>query len=69
MKPKPQKRREAIAAALRGIGLSDDPAQFDSDIHSWRCRYPERYGRCDCFTEAVETTARAVEEIDEEEKR
>jgi len=48
---------EAVEAAaevervLREHGLSDDPGQFDSNIHSWRCEYPDHYGPCSCFQE------------------
>ena len=43
--------RTQVEAVLRGAGLSDKPEEFDSDMHSWRCQLPERYGRCDCFGE------------------
>jgi len=44
---------QVIAEALRGVGLSDKPDEFDSSIHSWRCEHPDRYGRCKCFEETV----------------
>jgi hypothetical protein len=43
--------REAIEKVMRGAGLSDEPQQFDSSIHSWRCEHPDRYGKCSCFQE------------------
>ncbi|HEU5223095.1 MAG TPA: hypothetical protein VFU07_05365 [Candidatus Lumbricidophila sp.] len=45
--------REQLEQVLRGVGLSDEPDKFDSSIHSWRCEHPDRYGKCDCFQEAV----------------
>lgn len=45
--------REQITEVLRGIGLSNEPEKYDSNIHSWRCERPEIYGRCSCFDEAV----------------
>lgn len=44
---------EKIEAVLRGAGLSDQPGQVDSSIHSWRCEHPDRYGACTCFRELV----------------
>lgn len=44
---------QVIAEALRGAGLSSRPDEFDSSIHSWRCAYPDRYGRCKCFEGTV----------------
>lgn len=41
----------AVERVLRANGLSEQPGQYDSDIHSWRCSYPEMYGPCSCFQE------------------
>lgn len=46
--------RSEIEKVLRGNGITDRPDLFDSDIHSWRCEYPERYGGCTCFSELVD---------------
>lgn len=46
-------RLSDVEALLRGAGLSDEPAKYDSDIHGWRCRYPDIYGPCSCFAELV----------------
>jgi hypothetical protein len=54
---------ERLAEALRGAGLSDNPAEFGSDIHSWRCRYPDIYGPCGCFAEVVNDLAPVVAAI------
>lgn len=51
---------ERVEAVLRAAGLSDRAWEFDSSIHSWRCEYPERYGRCDCFAELVSELAALV---------
>lgn len=40
----------AVERVLRESGLTDHPDQnTSSDIHGWRCSYPDRYGECDCF--------------------
>lgn len=49
-----------IERVLRENGLSDLPGQYDSNIHSWRCEYPERYGPCCCFAELVADLARII---------
>lgn len=46
--------RSDLDEVLRGSGISDRPETFDSDIHSWRCSHPDRYGRCSCFTELID---------------
>lgn len=46
--------RSDLDEVLRGSGISDQPETFDSDIHSWRCAHPDRYGRCSCFTELID---------------
>lgn len=48
---------DAIEAVLRGAGLTDNPGEHDSSIHSWRCEHPETYGPCDCFQELVRELA------------
>lgn len=47
----PTQDRDAVAVILREHGLSDRPDLYDSSIHGWRCEYPDRYGRCDCFAQ------------------
>lgn len=51
---------EAIERVLRENGLTDRPDQYDSNIHSWRCEHPDRYGSCDCFAELVTDLAAAA---------
>ena len=53
----------ALAEQLRGAGISDKPAEFDSSIHSWRCEYPDIYGACDCFGEMLRDLTAAVAEL------
>lgn len=50
-------RRTGVEGVLRGAGLTDRPEEFDDGIHGWRCQYPERYGRCTCFTELIDDVA------------
>ncbi|MDU2072532.1 MAG: hypothetical protein E7E98_08495 [Cutibacterium avidum] len=56
----PTSLRERIDTVLQGAGLSPRPDEFDSSIHSWRCKYPDRYGRCTCLAELVDDLVRAV---------
>lgn len=51
---------QVIAEALLGAGLTNKPDEFDSNIHSWRCEHPDRYGRCKCFEETVADIAAAL---------
>lgn len=53
--------REKIAWTLEGQGLSAHPDQYDSNIHGWRCEYPDRYGPCSCFEELVAAVLSDVE--------
>jgi DNA-directed RNA polymerase subunit N (RpoN/RPB10) len=53
--------REKIELVLRGSGLSNEPWKYDSNIHGWRCEYPGRYGKCDCFDELLNDLVRAVQ--------
>jgi hypothetical protein len=46
--------RKTIEEVLRANGITDRPEEFDSDIHSWRCSYPDIYGRCTCFDDLIE---------------
>lgn len=46
--------REQVEAALRGLGLTDEPDKYGGGIHGWRCEHPDRYGKCDCFKNAVD---------------
>lgn len=48
---------ERVENILRGAGLTDEPDVFDSNIHSWRCEHPDRYGKCDCFQLLVKELA------------
>lgn len=54
--------RAQIEAVLRGWGLTDEPDKFGDGIHSWRCEHPDRYGRCDCFTTAVDDIEKLLKE-------
>lgn len=45
--------REDVALILQGWGLTDEPWEYGDGIHSWRCEYPDRYGKCECFANAV----------------
>ena len=47
-------RVEAVAEALRAEGA-------DTNIHGWRCEYPDRYGPCDCVTEAAKAAVAALD--------
>lgn len=55
----PTPRRRRIEQALRENGITP---QGDDGIHSWRCRYPDQYGPCECFDSLVEDLEHAVEE-------
>lgn len=46
-------KAQEIEELLRGAGLTDEPEKYDGSIHSWRCAYPDRYGKCTCFQELV----------------
>lgn len=46
-----EKIARLVEQQMRGAGLSDNPAEFDSSIHSWGCEHPDRYGPCGCFQE------------------
>lgn len=60
-RPHRKQLTERIDATLRGAGLTDQPREFDSNIHSWRCEHPDRYGPCSCFQELVDDLLRAVD--------
>ena len=45
--------RDEVRKVLEGLGLTDRPDEYGDGIHGWRCEHPDRYGRCDCFEEAV----------------
>lgn len=51
---RPLPTQERLMQFLREQGLTDQPSIFSSDIHSWRCSYPERYGACTCLDTMVE---------------
>lgn len=44
---------QRIHLTLEAAGLHANPDQYDSDIHSWRCSYPDLYGPCKCLAELV----------------
>lgn len=45
--------RTKIEDILIGAGLTDEPWDYDSSIHSWRCEHPDRYGKCTHLQELV----------------
>lgn len=49
-----------LSERLRGAGLTDLPAEYDSAIHGWRCSHPDMYGPCSCFAELVADLRGAV---------
>lgn len=56
---KEQTTRELLRACLQAVGITDEPETYGDGIHSWRCEHPDRYGRCNCFEEAVDYFYRA----------
>lgn len=50
--------RERLRVVLAENGVDEAPAT----LHSWRCEYPERYGKCDCIAELVTDLAAVVAE-------
>lgn len=52
-------RVEAVAEALRAEGA-------DTNIHGWRCEYPDRYGPCDCVQETAEEVVSALDAYERE---
>lgn len=54
---------EKIEAILRGAGLTDEPGEFDGNIHSWRCEHPNVYGKCDCSQSLVADLAAHDREV------
>ena len=57
--------RDRIRRALIEAGLSDRPDLYDSNIHSWRCEYPDRYGHCTCLDELVDDLVTVANEPEE----
>lgn len=53
--------RSEAEKLLRGWGLTDRPEEFGDGIHSWRCEYPDRYGRCTCFEDCVRDLMKFME--------
>lgn len=49
---------DLVAAAARA--LEDEGGAPGSDLHSWRCQYPETYGPCDCTAETAKAVIAAV---------
>jgi hypothetical protein len=56
---------EALAPELRANCVSEDP---NNGFHSWRCEYPDLYGKCDCFQELLTDLASVLVPIVEAEK-
>ena len=50
--------RERLRVVLAENGVDEGPAT----LHSWRCEYPERYGKCDCVAELVTDLVAVVAE-------
>jgi len=50
--------RERLRVVLAENGVDEAPAT----LHSWRCEYPERYGKCDCVAELVTDLVAVVAE-------
>lgn len=50
--------RERLRVVLAENGVDEAPAT----LHSWRCEYPERYGKCDCIAELVTDLVAVVTE-------
>ena len=40
--------------------LSEQGGDAGSGMHSWRCEYPDRYGKCDCLDEAARAILAAL---------
>ncbi len=57
--------REAVIAALAENCIGEP----GSDMHSWRCAYPDRYGPCDCLAETVTDVIAAVRPLIEADLR
>ena len=57
--------RDRIRRALIEAGLSDRPDLYDSNIHSWRCEYPGRYGHCTCLDDLVDDLVEAADKQEE----
>lgn len=53
--------RARIETVLRNAGLTDEPETYDGSIHSWRCEYPETYGRCTCFHDLVDDLSEIID--------
>ena len=52
--------RDEVRDLLRGLGLTDRPEEYSDGIHGWRCEHPDRYGRCNCFEEAVDAVMKLI---------
>lgn len=42
---------ERVAAVVKV--LTDNGGAPGNSLHSWRCEYPERYGKCDCLEQTA----------------
>lgn len=51
----PEITKADVERVLRENGLTDQPEKYDSDIHGWRCKHPDRYGKCDCFSQFADS--------------
>lgn len=56
--------RERLRVVLAENGVDEAPAT----LHSWRCEYPERYGKCDCVAELVTDLVAVVAEARTEQR-
>jgi len=50
-----------LEARVRTVLAEWDIASTENQgLHSWRCRYPDRYGPCTCFEEFVAELMAAI---------
>ncbi|HKY57619.1 MAG TPA: HNH endonuclease signature motif containing protein [Aeromicrobium sp.] len=63
----PAPRSDASAASEEGLAavirdeLVANGLEQGSSLHSWRCDYPDYYGKCDCLDELVADLVAAIE--------
>lgn len=49
-----QERERLRAVAVKRLPeMGVGPEFSQHGIHGWRCEYPDRYGPCECFDEAI----------------
>jgi hypothetical protein len=58
MTDRPDLPAEAIKAGAKAL-VAEGGAP-DNSIHGWRCKYPDRYGPCDCVEETVKVVLAAA---------